>query len=103
MDNVGQATWSHSLESVRRGGTVLTVGITTGNDPSANLLKIFVEQITVAGIIMGTLDEFKSMMNFIVRAGIKPEIGEVIPMTDAERAIRVMAEGKTHGKTVFTR
>ena len=71
--------------------------------PSANLLKIFVEQITVAGIIMGTLDEFKSMMNFIVRAGIKPEIGEVIPMTDAERAIRVMAEGKTHGKTVFTR
>jgi NADPH:quinone reductase-like Zn-dependent oxidoreductase len=103
MDNVGQATWSHSLESVRRGGTVLTVGITTGNDPSANLLKIFVEQITVAGTIMGTLDEFKSMMNFIVRAGIKPEIGEVIPMTDAERAIRDMAEGKTHGKTVFTR
>ena len=36
-------------------------------------------------------------------AGIKPEIGEVIPMTDAERAIRAMAEGKTHGKTVFTR
>jgi NADPH:quinone reductase-like Zn-dependent oxidoreductase len=103
MDNVGQATWAHSLESVRRGGTVLTVGITSGNDPSANLLKLFVEQITVAGTIMGTLDEMKSLMNFVVQAGIKPEIGEVMPMSDAERAFRAMAGGETHGKTVFTR
>jgi NADPH:quinone reductase-like Zn-dependent oxidoreductase len=103
MDNVGQATWAHSLESVRRGGTVLTVGITSGNDPSANLLKLFVEQITVAGTIMGTLDEMKSLMNFVVQAGINPEIGEVMPMSDAERAFRAMAGGETHGKTVFTR
>src|SRR6201987_6365954 len=74
MDNVGQATWAHSLESVRRGGTVLTVGITSGNDPSANLLKLFVEQITVAGTIMGTFDEMKSLMNFVVQAGVQPEV-----------------------------
>ena len=35
--------------------------------------------------------------------GIKPEIGEVMPMSDAERAFRAMAGGETHGKTVFTR
>src|SRR5258707_14207487 len=103
MDNVGQATWAHSLESVRRGGTVLTVGITSGNDPSANLLKLFVEQITVAGTIMGTFDEMKTLMNFVVQAGIKTEIGEVIPKADVERAFRAMAGGGTHAKKGFCR
>lgn len=103
MDNIGQATWAHSLDSVRRGGTVVTVGVTSGSEPPANLLKIFVEQITVAGTIMGTLDEMKSMMNFVVQSSIRPEIGEVMPMTEAERAFRAMVEGNTQGKTVFTR
>src|SRR5258705_13867303 len=65
MDNVGQATWAHSLESVRRGGTVLTVGITSGNDPSANLLKLFVEQITVAGKNNGVFEESEKIYEFV--------------------------------------
>jgi D-arabinose 1-dehydrogenase-like Zn-dependent alcohol dehydrogenase len=45
----------------------------------------------------------KNMMNLIADAGIKPEIGAVLPMNRAEEAFQVMWEGKTHGKTVFTR
>ena len=30
IDNVGAATWSRSLRSVRRGGRVVTCGATTG-------------------------------------------------------------------------
>ena len=55
MDSVGQATWPHTLESVCRGGVVVTMGITTGNDPSANLMRLFVEQITVSGTIMAAV------------------------------------------------
>jgi hypothetical protein len=36
-------------------------------------------------------------------SGIAPEIGNVLPMERAEEAFRAMWEGKTHGKTVFTR
>jgi D-arabinose 1-dehydrogenase-like Zn-dependent alcohol dehydrogenase len=42
-------------------------------------------------------------MNLIARAGIKPEIGAVLPMERAAEAFKAMWEGKTHGKTVFTR
>ena len=52
---------------------------------------------------MGTLEEMKAMMSFIVTAGIQPEVGVVIPMAEAREAIGSMIAGHTTGKTVFTR
>ena len=66
------------------------MGITTGNDPSANLLRLFVEQITVSGTIMGTREEMNNLIQFVIRAGIKPEIGQVLPMDRAQEAIRAL-------------
>ena len=103
VDNIGQATWEHSLQSVVAGGTVVTVGVTTGNDPSANLLRLFTEKITVMGSIMGTLEEMNNMIRLVIDGGIKPEIGAVMPMEEAKEAILSMVEGRTHGKTIFTR
>lgn len=39
----------------------------------------------------------------IAQAGIEPEIGNILPMDRAEEGFRAMWEGKTSGKTVFTR
>jgi D-arabinose 1-dehydrogenase-like Zn-dependent alcohol dehydrogenase len=100
---VGAATWGHSLESVRRGGTIVINGITTGPRADTDLLRIFVEQIDVRGTIMGTLADMKAMTQFIIDRKITPEIGNVVPMTSAREAIAQMIDDKTHGKTVFTR
>ena len=91
------------MSSLARGGTLVTTGGTTGFEVPLNLLPVIADQFTITGSIMGTLDDMKSMMNLIVQAGIKPEIGAVLPMERAEEAFRAMWEGKTHGKTVFTR
>ena len=42
------------------------MGMTTGNDPSANLMRLFVEQITVAGTIMGTLEDMNNLIQFVI-------------------------------------
>jgi NADPH:quinone reductase-like Zn-dependent oxidoreductase len=103
VDNVGLASWEHSISSVARGGTIIITGGTTGFEVTLPLIPMLVEQIIVCGSIMGTLQDMKNMINFIVGAGIKPEIGRILPMERAEEAFRAMWEGKTHGKTVFTR
>jgi NADPH:quinone reductase-like Zn-dependent oxidoreductase len=41
FDNVGPATWDHTMSSVARGGTVVSLGITTGPDVKMALLPIF--------------------------------------------------------------
>jgi D-arabinose 1-dehydrogenase-like Zn-dependent alcohol dehydrogenase len=61
------------------------------------------DQISVTGSIMGTLQDMKRMISLIIKAGIKPEIGQVLPMERAKEAFRAMWEGETHGKTAFTR
>jgi NADPH:quinone reductase-like Zn-dependent oxidoreductase len=103
VDSIGPVSWEHSLASVARGGTIIVTGGTTGFDVRLPLLSIISNQITVRGSIMGTLQDMKNMIAFISGAGIAPEIGEVLPMERAEEAFRAMWEGRTHGKTVFTR
>ena len=102
VDSVGAATLPHSLQWVRRGGTIITNGITTGAEVKVDLLRVFVEQITIAGTIMGTLDEMNALIRFIINAGIRPEIGAVVPMHVAKEAFHAMISGRTRGKTVFT-
>ena len=103
VDNVGAVTWAHSLRSLKRGGTIVVNGVTTGGIAETDLLRIFVEQIDIRGTIMGTLEEMKAMMSFIITAGIQPEVGAAIPMEEAREAIGSMIAGHTSGKTVFTR
>jgi D-arabinose 1-dehydrogenase-like Zn-dependent alcohol dehydrogenase len=103
VDNVGAVTWAHSLRSLKRGGTIVVNGVTTGGIAETDLLRIFVEQIDIRGTIMGTLEEMKAMMSFITTTGIQPEVGAVLPMEEAREAIGSMIAGRTRGKTVFTR
>jgi NADPH:quinone reductase-like Zn-dependent oxidoreductase len=103
VDNVGAQSWEQSLTSVAPGGTLVVTGLTTGGDVTLPLLPVVANQITVRGSIMGTLQDMKNMIDFIVGSGIKPEIGCVLPMERAEEAFRAMWHGETHGKTVFTR
>ena len=103
IDNVGAESWAHSMSSLERGGTLVTLGGTTGFDVALNLLPVFADQLTITGSIMGTLTEMEDMVRLIALAGIEPEIGSVVLMERAEEGFRAMWEGKTRGKTVFTR
>jgi NADPH:quinone reductase-like Zn-dependent oxidoreductase len=103
IDNIGADSWAHSMSSLARGGTLVTLGGTTGFDVSLNLLPVFADQLTITGSIMGTLKDMEDMVRLIAFAGIEPEIGFVLPMEHAEEGFRAMWEGKTLGKTVFTR
>jgi len=102
IDNVGSASWSHSMASLSRGGTLVTLGGTTGFEAALNLLTVFADQLTITGSIMGTLEDMENMVRLIARAEIEPEIGSVLPMERAEEGFRAMWEGRTRGKTVFT-
>jgi NADPH:quinone reductase-like Zn-dependent oxidoreductase len=104
LETVGAATWSHSLRSLRPGGTVVVSGATTGPNPSATELnRIFFLQLRVIGSTMGTRDELARLIRFCELTGVRPVVDTVLPLEQARDGFARMAEGDVFGKIVFTR
>jgi NADPH:quinone reductase-like Zn-dependent oxidoreductase len=103
FETVGKATWSHSMKSVRPGGSIVVSGSTSGPDPSADLQRLFFMQIRVIGSTMGSRDELADLLSFCALKGIRPTIGAELPMTKAATGFEQMLAGETAGKIVFTR
>jgi NADPH:quinone reductase-like Zn-dependent oxidoreductase len=102
LETVGDATWSHSLRSLRPGGTVVVSGATSGPNPPADLNRVFFLQLSVVGSTMGTRDELADMLDLLERTGTKPLIDTVRPLSEARAAFEQMAAGDTFGKLVLT-
>ena len=102
FESVGDATWSHSMKSLKPGGIIVICGATTGFNPGADLQRLFFLQLRVVGSTMGTRDELADLLRFVATAGINPEIGLELPLADAADGFRAMLQGDTAGKIVFT-
>lgn len=101
METVGEATWAHSLRSLRPGGTIVCAGATSGFNPPAELNRVFFQQLRVVGSTMGTVDEFGTLLALMERTGVRPVIDRVLPLDDAAEGFRAMAEGTLDGKIVL--
>jgi NADPH:quinone reductase-like Zn-dependent oxidoreductase len=103
IETVGQATWSHSLKSMRPGGRVVVSGSTSGPNPPSDLARVFFLQLSVIGSTMGTRDELESMIELMDRTGVRPQIAAKMSMDDALDAFVAMSTGDVVGKLVLTR
>jgi NADPH:quinone reductase-like Zn-dependent oxidoreductase len=101
METVGQATWSHSVKSLRPGGRIVICGATSGDVPPAELTRIFFTQLSVAGSTMGTRDQLGRLVRFCEQTGTRPLIDRVIPLPEARDGFAAMIDGNLGGKIVF--
>jgi len=102
METVGEATWSHSVKSLKPGGVLVTSGATTGFNPGAELNRIFFTQLSVVGSTMGTRAELESLIQLCSVTGVRPLIDVELPLAEAREGFERMLEGRTAGKIVFT-
>jgi NADPH:quinone reductase-like Zn-dependent oxidoreductase len=102
METTGQATWGHSLRSLKPGGTVVISGVTTGDAPPAELSRIFFLQLTVTGSTMGTREELERLIRFCVDKDVRPLIQTTFPLAEARQGFEAMLSGDVQGKIVFT-
>ncbi|MBT2527644.1 zinc-binding dehydrogenase [Streptomyces sp. ISL-99] len=103
IETVGAATWSHSVKSLRPGGTLVISGATSGpNPPSAELNRIFFLELKVVGSTMGSKDELEDLLSFCAATGVRPVIDDVLPLDRAREGFERMAGGDLFGKIVLT-
>ena len=102
METVGEATWDHSLKSLRPGGRVVVSGATSGPNPPAQLNRVFFLQLSVVGSAMGTRQQLSELAALLVATGVRPIIDRVLPLERARAAFAAMRAGDVHGKLVLT-
>lgn len=103
LETVGAATWSHSVKCLKRGGTLVIAGATSGPDPSSvELTRIFFLELKVVGSTMGSRDELAGLLAFCAAKGVRPVIDSVLPLDQARDGFARMVSGEVFGKVVFT-
>jgi NADPH:quinone reductase-like Zn-dependent oxidoreductase len=102
METVGEATWAHSVRSLKPGGTLVVCGATSGDAPPAELSRVFFLQLSVIGSTMGTREELERLLRFCVEKDVRPQIHATFPLAEARRGFETMLAGEVVGKVVFT-
>jgi NADPH:quinone reductase-like Zn-dependent oxidoreductase len=103
METVGQATWAHSIRSLKPGGRIVISGATSGDAPPAELTRVFYTQLSVVGSTMGTRDQLIRLASFCEQTGVRPVIDSVVPLAQARDAFAAMIAGTHTGKLVLAR
>ena len=102
IETVGAATWSHSVKALRPGGTIVVAGATTGDQPGAELSRVFFTELRVIGATMGAKEDLEALVRFVARTGLRPPVDSVHPLARAHDAVARLASGDHTGKIVLT-
>ena len=102
LETVGAATWSHSIRSLRPGGTVVVAGATSGDQPGADLTRMFFTELSVVGATMGSKEDLVALLRFLARSGVRPAIDRAYPLRHTADAVARMLSGEHFGKIVVT-
>jgi len=101
IEHVGEATWPRSIESLARGGRLVTCGATTGANAALDLKALFTRQLTVHGSYMGTKGELMRAARFFFTGQLKPVVDRTFPLDEAQAAHRRLEESGQFGKIVL--
>ena len=100
IETVGEATWSHSLKSLRPGGVVVVAGATSGMNPPADLGRIFYLQQRILGSTGCTRSELVALLRMLEATGVRPVIDRVLPLAEIHKGFQLMLDGALTGKLV---
>jgi NADPH:quinone reductase-like Zn-dependent oxidoreductase len=100
VESVGEATWRHSVRSVRPGGTIVVCGATSGDAPPAELTRVFFQELRVQGVTMGSREDLGALLNFCARTDVRPVIDSEVRLADVGQGLVRLAAGEHTGKIV---
>ncbi|MDT5060690.1 MAG: hypothetical protein QOH63_1149 [Acidobacteriota bacterium] len=101
FEHTGAETWPGSIQSMAKGGRLVTCGATSGFDAHTDIRQLFYRHLTFLGSFMGSKAEMLDAMKFIESGAIRAVVDRVLPLEDARRAHELMEDRAQFGKLVL--
>lgn len=101
VDHVGAATWKTSVAALKPGGRMAVCGMTSGNEATLQVRTFYTKQLVMTGALLGTRQQLKDVLNFVIQKKICPVIDSFVPLSDASQAHKKMEQGRHMGKILI--
>jgi NADPH:quinone reductase-like Zn-dependent oxidoreductase len=102
IENVGTAAWPLAMKSLVRGGRLVTCGATSGDQPSADLKRLFIRQLQIFGSTLGNLAELRELLSFCEKHKVRPRIDHRYAFDQVHIALDRLEAGEQAGKLALT-
>lgn len=94
----GPGTLAQSVKACRTGGHIALIGVLTGFVGEVALPEIFVRQLRISGIFVGSRTDQEDMIRAITANRLKPVIDRSFPLQEIVGAFRYYESQKHFGK-----
>jgi NADPH:quinone reductase-like Zn-dependent oxidoreductase len=101
IESVGERTWNASLQSLTRGGRLVTCGGTSGPSLTMDVRRLFWYQWSIMGSTMGNDTEFEAITAELAAGRLWPTVDAVLPLAEGREAFARMQRGEQFGKLVL--
>jgi len=97
----GPGTAEQSVASVRMNGEIAVIGMLAGSEGSINPLSLLFKGASMRGILIGTREQFRDLLDAIHHNGIRAVVDKVFPFEQAAEAFKYLESGAHFGKIVI--
>jgi NADPH:quinone reductase-like Zn-dependent oxidoreductase len=101
FEHVGPATFSKSILSLAKNGTLVTCGATTGPKTELDLRYLFSKELTIVGAKIGTRAELLEITRLLGEKKLRPIIDSVHPLEKAKALQEKMRTRELFGKLIL--
>jgi NADPH:quinone reductase-like Zn-dependent oxidoreductase len=101
IEHIGPAVWSECVQSLAKGGRLITCGATTGGEVSLDLRYVYSRQLTIRGSYMGTRAELVRVAHLMGQSKLRAVVDRVFPLQEARAAQEYLLSRRFFGKILL--
>jgi NADPH:quinone reductase len=111
FDPIGGDVYDRSTKCIAFEGRIVVIGFTSGRIPQAATNHVLIKNYSVVGLHWGLYTSrapelippaTEALLELYSAGKIKPHISAQLPLTEAPRALAMVAQGKSTGKVILT-
>jgi NADPH:quinone reductase-like Zn-dependent oxidoreductase len=101
IEHIGGETFEKSLYALTRLGTLVTIGSHDTHWGRLDLRHVYSKNLSVMGTNLGSLPEFRTMLEHLADGRLRPVIDRAFPLSDARGAVQHVLDRRNKGKVLL--
>jgi len=101
VNYTGGETWVPSIRALRKHGRLITCGATAGFDPKTDLRYIWVRELNIIGSDGWTTEGIRALLDEVAAGRIDPIVHQVLPLSEARAAEKLLEDRAVFGKVLL--